>query len=666
MIEWAIKLSHPHLLYHETTLSLGFGLASTFHVILCFVLLGLTASEYLCPNVAKLAEITGHGNGALMAVLLAWCNCSPDLFSNFMSWTSTSTPSSGVALSIGEVLGACGIILCVVEGSIFVIMSSAELELSRGQKLNVLRDLAFTFVAILLLLYVSIRQKISVLNCLVMMAIYVSYLFVKFRWRICDVQETEIDNVDENYRGHELDRTNLPSRIKPSLISAMEINDILSLLQSSRTVSNESQGELITLNAEDNVFSILEEVRPSTEPLRQPDLNEFQELPRSSPATFGPYFDNPEQHGQDEEMLMEIPSVKRRRGIQKWNKLLVKLFVPHLLNFRQKSAIDAILSVCTAPFATLLRLACPQTTTILEVDNTTGKYTATNVDITLLFAQSIFCPIFSFAVVSCMMARGLSFMLWILSFLIAGCLFFLALMFYRSLLSFNRFSLLQPSWNVASDSDELGDERRMVEKLGNAISVIFLSFGIINATLCISLIANSLIELLEIYQRITGISQAILGLTLFAWGNSVGDLISNIAMCRLYRKKPLAVGQNVAKIATKFFLISCTSCIGGVLLTSMGGIGLSGLISMTFVHQSSNKWLYLRAVDLHDGEGSHNYKLIVSCTAIILQTILLAGFFGASGRLHYYVKDKMRIAGLCMCSIWAIATTCNVLLEILQ
>ncbi|QLL33753.1 hypothetical protein HG536_0F00780 [Torulaspora globosa] len=664
MMEWAIKLSHPHLLYSETSLSLGFALASTFHVVLCFVLLGLAASEYLCPNVAKLAEITGHGNGPLMAVLLAWCNCSPDLFSNFMSWTSTSTPSSGVALSVGEVLGACGIILCVVEGSIFVIMSSAQLELSSGQKLNVLRDLAFTLVAILLLLYLSIRQKISALDCLVMLTIYVSYLFAKFKWRIGEGQETEFDNGDENYRGQELDGANLPSRIKPSLISAMEINDILSMLQSSRTASTRSQGELMTLNAEDNAFTVLEEARPSTEPLRQSDVSEFQELPRSSPAAFGPYFDNPEQ--QDGEMLIEIPLVKRRGGIQKWKRGFFKLFVPHLLNFRQKSAIDAILSVCTAPFATLLRLACPQTTNILEVDNNTGKYTATNVDITLLFVQSIFCPVFSFAVISCIMAKGMSFMLWILSFLAAACLFFLALIFYRSLLSFNRFSLLQPSWNVASDSDELGDERRMVEKLGNVISMIFLSFGIVNATLCISLIANSLIELLEIYQRITKASQAILGLTLFAWGNSVGDLISNIAMCRLYRKKPQAVGQNVGKIATKFFLISCTSCIGGVLLNSMGGIGLSGLISMTFVHQSSNKWLFLRAVDLHDGEHSHNYKLIISCAAIILQTILLAIFFGASGRLHNYVRGKMRIAGLCMCSIWAIATTCNVLLEILQ
>lgn len=665
-MEWAFKLAHPHLLYPDAAFSLGFALASTFHVILCFVLLGLTASEYLCPNVAKLAEVTGNGNGALMAVLLAWCNCSPDLFSNFMSWTSSSTASSGVALSIGEVLGACGIILCVVEGSIFIIMSSTRLELSRGQKLHVLRDLGFTMAAILLMLYLSIQQKISVLNCLVMIMIYVSYLFVKFKWRIDEGQEIEIDNGDENYRGHELDGGNLPSRIKPSLISAMEINDLLSLLQGSRTASNRSQRELRTLNAEDNAFNIFEEARPSTEPLMQPDLNEFQDLPRSSPATFGPYFDNPEQHGQEEEFLTEIPSLKRRVGLHEWNKLLVKLFIPHLLHFRQKSAIDAILSVCTAPFAALLRLACPQTTNILEVDSTTGKYAATNVDITLLFVQSIFCPVFSFAVISCMMVKSLSLMHWIFSFLIAACLFLLALMFYRSLLSFNRFSLLQPSWNMASDSDELGDERRMVERLGNAISIIFLSFGIINATLCISLIANSLIELLEIYQRITGITQAILGLTLFAWGNSVGDLISNIAMCRLYRKKPLVVGQNVAKIATKFFLISCTSCIGGVLLNSMAGIGLSGLISMTFVHQSSSKWLFLRAVDLHDGEGSHNYKLIASCTAIILQTILLAAFFGASGRLHDYLKGKMRIAGLCMCSIWAVATTCNVLLEILQ
>lgn len=665
MMEWIIKLSHPHLLYSEASFSLGFAISSTLHVVLCFVLLGLTASEYLCPNVAKLAESSGHGAGTLMAVLLAWCNSSPDLFSNFMSWTSTSTSASGVALSIGEVLGACGIILCVVEGSIFVIMSSTRLDLSNGQKLNVLRDLAFTLVAILLLLYVSIREQITVLNCVTMMIIYVSYLIIKFKWKIGEVQEIELDNEDGNYQDQQLDGT-LPNGIKPSLISAMEINNILSMLQSSRTTSARSQEEMTSFHGADNTFGPFQDVRPSTEPLRQSDASGAQDMPRSSPAALGPYFDDPEQQAESSDGLMEIPSIKERGKLRQLKRGMVELFVPHLLNFRQKSTINAILSLSTAPFAMLLRLACPQPTNILDTDSATGKYTASNIDLTLLFVQSVFCPLFSFTVIACIRAQSLSLIMWLLSFCISAGLLSLTLMFYWSILSFNRFSLLQPSWNTESESDDMAEERRKVEKLGYSITIIYLSIGIINATLGISLIANSVIELLEIYQHMTNVSQAILGLTLFAWGNSIGDLISNVAMCRLYRKMPQAVGQNMEKIATKFFLISCTSCIGGVLLNSMGGIGLSGLISMAFVHKSSNKRVILRSVDLHDGEHSRNYKLIISCIAIILQTIMLAVFFGPFKRVHDYFKGQMRIMGLCMSGIWAVATVCNVLLEILQ
>lgn len=668
MMEWLIKLCHPHLLYSEGSFTLKFAAASVLNVVLCFVLLGLTASEYLCPNVAKLADSSGHGAGTLMAVLLAWCNCSPDLFSNFMSWTSSKTSSNGVALSIGEVIGACGIILCVVEGSIFIIMSSIGIKLSKGQKMNVLRDLAFTLAAIILLMYVCIQGKVSVMNCLTMMAVYVSYLVIKFKWRIGEDQERSIDNGAIESGNQRLDETNLPNRIKPSLISAMEINNILSMLQNSRSSTARSQQELISLGEENDNFGLFDEMRPSTEPVGYSDgAADVQEAPRSSPAAFAPYYDDPrEDHLGDRDRLWEMSSTRKTGKLTNLRKGFIELFVPHLLNFREKSPINGILSVITAPFAIMLRLACPQPTNITEIDDITGKYMASNTDLTLLFVQSVFCPLFSFTVVYCIKSTSPSFIVWIMPLGISAFLVVLTLMFYKSLLSFNRFSLLYPSWNTDSNSDNFGDERRMVEKLGNAITTLFLSIGIINAILCISLIANSLIELLEIYQEITKISQAILGLTLFAWGNSIGDLISNIAMCRLYRKMPQAVGQDMVRIATKFFLVSCTSCIGGVLLNSMGGIGLSGLISMIFVHKSSSSWIILRSVDLNDGKNSNNYKLIISCIAIILQTIVLAIFFGPFDRIHNFCKGRMRVIGLSMGSIWVLATVCSVLLELLQ
>lgn len=197
MMEGLFKLAHPILLYPNASSSVTFIVPSLLHVALSFILLGMCASDYLCPNVAQVSELTSsnkgstrireHSTGIVMAVLLSWCNSSPDLFSNLISWTSkptaSSTAANAAALSIGEVLGACGIILCIVEGSIFIIMSSTPLNITRMQRKGILKDLVFAFVAMLLMFYVSFRNKVTVLNCAIMCFIYIYYLLLKFSSR---------------------------------------------------------------------------------------------------------------------------------------------------------------------------------------------------------------------------------------------------------------------------------------------------------------------------------------------------------------------------------------------------------------------------------------------------------------------------------------------------
>lgn len=657
---WIVNLAHPYLLYPDASLSVGFVVTSVLYVILCFVLLGITASEYLCPNVAKIADFNDHGTGTLMAVLLAWCNSSPDLFSNFMSWTSTIT-SNGAALSIGEVLGACGIILCIVEGSIFMIMSSTALDISYSQKVNVLRDLAFTLVAMLFMWYVCLFNRVTAIDCVLMIAVYISYLAVKFIWRPGGTQEDEEYNQNEAFPRESLEGATLSHRIKPSLISAMDFNNLLSMLENSRGDDLQTfQEELVTMN--DEPFTFQQQIRPFTEPAKKSNFSETHPVPQTSPAAFAPYHDNPDEPSFEPEVLLMQPSRTIHSGkIKKIKRGLVQLFVPHLLNFRQKSTIDAILSVATVPFVIFLRLSCPQSTNILEFDETLGKYTVSNTDVMLLFTQALICPLIPFAILSCLLVQNIAWIFWMLAVFLSATLLCLSLAFYRTLLSYNRFSLLEPS--LDTESYELTDERRALEKIGNILIIIYLLIGIVNAILCISLIANSLIEMLEIYQKITKASQAILGLTVFALGNSISDLISNIAMCKLYRKMP-SNEQDVRKMATKFFMISCTSCIGGVLLNSMGGIGLSGLISMIFVHKSSSNWAILRSVKLHDSDDSHDYKFTISCIAIIVQILLLAIFFGSPQVIHNWCKSRMKGIGLAMCIIWGIATIFNVSSEV--
>lgn len=661
-MDWVLAVAHPKLLYGDAAASWRFIVPSILQMVVSFVLLGICASDYLCPNVARLADSNGNGTGTLMAVLLSWCNSSPDLFSNFMSWVAPNNSGtrgvSAAALSIGEVLGACGIILCVVVGSIFFIMASVTLELSYAQKVNFMRDLGFAIIAIGLLCYVCGRNKITVANCAVMVFVYVAYLVVKFKFKTFEgvLPQDDLElNTSNSPEQAIIEEGTLTGRIKPSLISAMDFNNLLSMLECSATSERTEMANLARPH-EDQKLALPE--RPFTEPTQTYTtlpMAEMRTPPRSSPMAFAPYYDDPEQVPTEEELSPKVPAVNSTNKLRRLRSGVFQLFLPHLLDFRKKTFIDGVLSLLTAPFVVLLRLSCPQAFEILEFDDTKGKYVLPTAEVVLLFVQSSICPPIFIMTLSCILGHVLPKIYWIGSLAVSAGLTALILQFYRALLAHNKFSLLGPA---IEDQENTIEGRRVVEKLGNVVTIIYVSLGIINAILWISLIANSVIEMMELYQHITHISQSILGLTIFAWGNSISDLISNVAMCKIYRKLPQGNSANVNKVATKFFMISCSSCIGGVMLNSMGGIGVSALVAMLFVIEGQDTW----SVELHDN-GALDYKFIVSCIALVLQIALLALIFAGPPPIHDWFKQRMKSIGITMCCIWGAATLLNVFLE---
>ncbi|KAF9976676.1 hypothetical protein BGZ73_008073 [Actinomortierella ambigua] len=87
-----------------------------------------------------------------------------------------------------------------------------------------------------------------------------------------------------------------------------------------------------------------------------------------------------------------------------------------------------------------------------------------------------------------------------------------------------------------------------------------LSFaGFLVAITWIFLVANEVVGILQAFGMIFRVSDAILGLTIFAMGNSLGDLVANVTVARM-----------------GFPRMAFSACFGGPLLNMLLGVGISG------------------------------------------------------------------------------------------
>lgn len=82
---------------------------------------------------------------------------------------------------------------------------------------------------------------------------------------------------------------------------------------------------------------------------------------------------------------------------------------------------------------------------------------------------------------------------------------------------------------------------------------IYIIQGLFASILWIYFIANELVSLLSAAGLIIGISDAIMGLTVLAWGNSVGDMVSNVIVARKGHPQ-MAVGACYAAPLTNMLL----------------------------------------------------------------------------------------------------------------
>jgi len=171
-------------------------------------------------------------------------------------------------------------------------------------------------------------------------------------------------------------------------------------------------------------------------------------------------------------------------------------------------------------------------------------------------------------------------------------------------------------------------------------ALCFLGFAV--AIAWISTIANEVVGVLRTLGVIMNMSDAILGLTIFAVGNSLGDLVADITVARL-----------------GFPVMALSACFGGPMLNILLGIGLSGCYMIITKGEHRH--------EKHPDQSVHfrPYHIAVSTTLVVSGATLLVTLAGLLLAVPMRKWRMDKVIGWGLVTLWFLSTAINVLVEVL-
>ncbi|KAI7832448.1 Sodium/calcium exchanger protein-domain-containing protein [Gamsiella multidivaricata] len=567
-------------------------------MVFLFALVGIAASDFFCPNLNTIAKKLHLSESMTGVTFLAFGNASPDIFSTFSAFGAGSE-----TLAVGEVVGAASFISSVVIGSMTI---------ARPFKVSpapFFRDTIFFTGCILFTLYMVLSKRITFVQSVILIAAYISYVIIVVFGNLKNARLTqqslagpevdatveqndaesahsskrddEIGSI-ENVRGQmaqDLDAglesdthmmamsppSNIVAPFNPSYNSKSSARRCPAILieQAQPPVSlvmtqNKRKGYIAVRRESADVIHVL---KPSQgdDPNHDPSYTQFQQallhhsliLPdRSDPSNRprSPIFQVPPGGSFQD----NIPVVSRRRRCTLFfNEWFMPVYFPTLLAWNEKSWILKILAVGSIPIVFMLTLTLPVVN--ISEDNTRdadiprvqhAQDESRSSEDTLgsnqsieerayngwcrvaTMVQMIAAPVFITAAITS--AAGKSPVIVLAAFGV-GVIMSVLLFFFST------------------------EEKppRFYEALA------FLGFLV--AMAWIFVVANEVVGILQAFGMILGISDAILGLTVFAMGNSLGDLVANITIAKM-----------------GFPRMAFSACFGGPLLNMLLGVGISG------------------------------------------------------------------------------------------
>lgn len=559
----------------------GAWLILALETALLFTTLGICAGDFFAVNLSSIARALKMSDTLAGVTLLALGNGGPDIFSTWAAMSSNSPD-----LAVGELIGAASFITTVVAGTLPFVTEF------RVRELSLMRDALFLFATACLVLPALITGRIQLWHGIAMVSLYIVYVACVsgYHWWVSRKAEGH-EAESEPEEGHAVrdEEATRPMERQPLLDQPHPHSWQVVIDHSPKkphipAALYQEIGDWRRAHGQCIASPIDYMVQPSLvgsleykwrHRLRQDDSRRATSNKSHRPASPTP------------------------RSDRKDDRVLSTLF-PSLRDLGSRGFGHAVLNLVTAVPYCLLKLTTP------VVDNEHDKDCRHGWNRWLLLLQAFIAPQFVWIVIWMQSDGPLDLESWLppATYCALGSVVFTLSMCVCT------SSSKQPAWYP------------FISVLGFGMSAFWLST-----------IADEIVSIMKAAGIIFGISQAVLGFTVFAIGNCLDDWVANITVSQHGH-------SNMAFAA----------CFGGPLLNILLGLGSSTVYIIVRRAQHSGG---VGPVELNVDPVLTVSTVVVGVTMIFVVLLLRWN--------HWQMK---RITGVSLISVWVLLTVGNVLLEV--
>ncbi|KAG7194835.1 uncharacterized protein KQ657_003937 [Scheffersomyces spartinae] len=597
---------------------------------LLFLGLGSTASDYLCPNLYSISKLLNMSDNLAGLTLLALGNSAPDVLSTYRAMSLGSA-----SLALSELLGAAFFINSVIIGSVAVISPT---EVKRNL---FVRDSTMFLLVSVVMFYIVFRSKITISNCILLLSLYMAYVFVvilshsvirkRVRKHLQQVRSRSRFSREESYERtiQSIDQVYLDDFVHlPTIDSMVVVNPP----PSEQRLEHEDEEDEDEAEAEENQLSLI--LSSDSNTLKRPLLPKTRS---SEPSSHGSirledpglssgldphaHVNGDINYENSDDFVAQFVGyeTRRRLSVSSLNKTHARLLLPEATGFNNLDILSKVLFIASYPISIFLRLSTPsrdytltefliqqykksrrmaefpnESQTTFELDDFDFDFAF---DKKLLTIQTFFGTASAYG----LLVGHDTYKSYPILLLLSAATAYVVSFYYPTVLN----------------------DYRAISKLIR-INKFCTGLGFIVSISWISSFATEVIAILKTVSLVYGLSDEVLGVTVFALGNSIGDFVSNIT---------------IAKGGSP--LMAFGACFGGPLI-SMCSLGVSALIVLS----SSGKSVY---------EVEISSSLLLFCGFLVINVALtIAGIL-----FNNWMLDKK--IGTVLILNWVIASAICIL-----